>query len=265
MSVEVKGYAWKEKDAPFERFSYTVDSVPPGEALVKVAGCGVCHTDISFAFMGVPTRQKPPLILGHEISGTVEEVGEGVDDGLKGKAVLVPAVLPCGECEMCKAGYRRTCTRQVMPGNDRHGGFASHVLVPARYLCPVPKSVLDKYDLWQLSIVSDAVTTPFQSVKLAGVQEGDLAVCIGVGGIGIHGVQLARAAGARVVALDIDDKKLEAAKEAGAGVTINVRGIDPKDLKKQVKQAAKELSARTFGWKIFETSGTAAGQQTAFS
>ena len=265
MSVEVKGYAWKEKDAPFEPFSYAIDEVPEGQALVQVAGCGVCHTDISFAFMGVPTRQKPPLVLGHEISGTVVEVGKGADTSLKGKAVVVPAVLPCGECEMCKAGYRRTCTGQVMPGNDRHGGFASHVLVPARYLCPVPESLLGKYELWQLAIVADAVTTPFQSVKLAGVTDGDLAVCIGAGGIGIHGVQLARAAGARVVALDIDDAKLEGAKEAGAGAVINVEAVEPKDLKKRVKQAAKDLGARSFGWKIFETSGTAAGQQTAFS
>lgn len=74
-----------------------------GEAVIQVAGCGVCHTDISFLHMGVPTRTELPLALGHEISGTVTAVGSGVDDALLGRPVLVPAVLPCGECDLCKA------------------------------------------------------------------------------------------------------------------------------------------------------------------
>lgn len=265
MSTTVKGYAWQEKGAPCQEFSYQVDEVPAGEALVEVAGCGVCHTDISFAFLGVPTRQPAPLILGHEVSGTVVAAGPGVDAGLLGKPVLVPAVLPCGTCPMCQAEHRRSCRNQIMPGNDRHGGFASHVLVPARYLCPVPEKLLDSHELWQLAIVSDAVTTPFQSVKLAGVEPGDLAICIGTGGIGIHGVQVAAAAGAKVVALDIDDGKLDVARQAGAAAAINVRGLAGKELKQRVKLAAKELGARDFAWKIFETSGTKPGQETGFS
>jgi len=265
MSYVLEGYAWKAKEAPLESFRYEVREIPAGEALVEVAGCGVCHTDISFAFMGVPTRQPPPLVLGHEISGRVLEVGPGADVSLKGKAVLVPAVLPCGECELCRSGMRRICRKQVMPGNDRHGGFARQVVVPARYLCPVPDRLLESHQLWELAIVSDAVATPFQSVKLSGLRSGDLAICIGVGGIGIHGVQVAAAAGGKVVALDIDDGKLEAARQAGAAELINVRDLSEKDLKARVRQAAKNLGASEFGWKIFETSGTRPGQLTAFS
>jgi len=243
----------------------TLDAPPAGEAVVAVAGCGVCHTDISFLHQGVPTRAELPLALGHEISGTVSAVGSGVDQGLLGTPVLVPAVLPCGECETCRAGRRRICPNQVMPGNDRHGGFASHVTVPARYLCPVPDQVLAAHELWELSVVADAITTPFQAVRSAGLAEGDLAICIGAGGIGIHGIQIAAAVGAKVIALDIDDGKLETAKAHGAGAVISTRDQDIKSIKGKVKDAAKKLGAPRTCWRIFETSGTKGGQETAYA
>jgi 6-hydroxycyclohex-1-ene-1-carbonyl-CoA dehydrogenase len=236
---------------------------PPGEATIEVAGCGVCHTDISFLYLGVPTRHEPPLALGHEISGTVVEVGEGVDNSLRGKPVLVPAVLPCGVCELCLAGHRRICRGQVMPGNDRHGGFATHVTVPARYLCPVGKNVLAKHELWEISVVADALTTPFQAIRNSGLDRDDLAICIGAGGIGIHGVQVAAAVGAKVIALDVDARKLEQASAHGAAAVIDVTGLSVKDIKGRVKEEAKRIGAPKYLWKIFETSGTRTGQETA--
>jgi len=152
-----------------------------------------------------------------------------------------------------------------MPGNDRHGGFASHTVLPARYMCPVPDSVLAAHDLWELSVVADAVSTPFQAVKRSGLQAGDVAVCVGVGGIGVYAVQIAAAAGAKVIALDISDTKLDQARAAGAGATINLTGLAAKDVRKQVKAAAEGLGAGAFLWKIFEMSGTRAGQETAYS
>ncbi len=240
-------------------------SPPAGEAVVEVAGCGVCHTDISFLHMGVPTRAPLPLALGHEISGTVMTVGDGVDASLVGRPVLVPAVMPCGECALCRAGERRICRAQVMPGNDRHGGFASHVTVPARFLCPVPETVLDSHELWELSVVADAVTTPFQAVRSSELAAGGLAVFIGTGGIGIHGVQIAAAVGAKVIALDVDPEKLSVAAAHGAAVVIDVNGLSIKDIKAQVKDAAKKLGAPGTCWRIFEMSGTKAGQETAFA
>jgi len=264
MSTTVNGWAMTEPGKPMQEHEYTIDEPGEKEVLVKVSGCGVCHTDISFAYLGVKTRKEPPLILGHEISGEVIEVGEGADKSLQGKQVLVPAVLPCGECELCQADKRRICRKQIMPGNDRHGGFADHVLVPGKFVCPVPDAVLQTHELWELSIVSDAVTTPFQAAKLAGLAEGELAVCIGVGGIGIHEVQVAKGAGAKVLALDIDDKKLEKAKAAGADEAVNVKGLSGKEVKAKVKEAARSLGAPKMCWKIFETSGTKPGQETAF-
>jgi 6-hydroxycyclohex-1-ene-1-carbonyl-CoA dehydrogenase len=242
-----------------------VPELAEGEALVEVAGCGVCHTDISFLQLGVPTRMKPPLVLGHEISGTVVQTGPNVDQALLNKPVLVPAVLPCGTCPLCESGHRRICRNQIMPGNDRHGGFASHVVVPTRYLCPVKDEVLAEHDLWELSVVSDAVTTPFQAVKRANLLEGEIAVVIGAGGIGIHLVQIAAAVGARVIALDIDAGKLAQAQASGAAATVDVTDLGGKEIKGAVKAAVKDLSGPKACWKIFETSGTKPGQSTAFS
>lgn len=250
---------------PCELRTETLESPPAGEAVIEVAGCGVCHTDISFLHMGVPTRMPAPLTLGHEISGTVLEVGDGVDASLVGRPVLVPAVMPCGECALCKAGERRICRGQVMPGNDRHGGFASHVTVPARYLCPVPDAVLASHELWELSVVADAVTTPFQAVRSSGLAAGGLAICIGTGGIGIHGVQVAAATGAKVIALDVDAEKLAVAAEYGADAVIDVSGMSIKEIKGRVKEEGKALGAPPVCKRIYEMSGSKPGQETAFA
>lgn len=257
------GWVMTAAGQPFERRELPLSSPQEGELIVEVAGCGVCHTDLSFLYHGVPTRADLPLVLGHEISGEVTEVGGGVDSGLVGQPVVVPAVLSCGECEMCRRGERRICRHQVMPGNDRHGGYASHVTVPARYVCPVPDSVLKQAELWELAIVSDAVTTPYQAVRRSDLAEGDLAIFIGAGGIGIHGVQVAAATGAVVLALDVDDEKLATAASAGAAATVNVRGLSPKEVKAAVKERVAELKAPRALWKIYETSGTKPGQETA--
>ena len=114
---------------------------PAGEVLVEVAGCGVCHTDLGFLYDGVRTNHPLPLALGHEASGRVVKAGPGAEAWL-GEAVLVPAVMPCGECDACKRGKPTICPTQKMPGNDIHGGFATHLQVPARGLCPVDEARL---------------------------------------------------------------------------------------------------------------------------
>jgi len=152
-----------------------------------------------------------------------------------------------------------------MPGNDRHGGFASHVVVPMKFVCQVQKDVLAKHELWELAIVADAVTTPFQAIQLSSLCRGELAICIGAGGIGIHAVQIAKATGAKVLALDIDPGKLQMALEAGADAAVNVAGLSPKDIRDRVRDETKKLQAPKTRWKIFEMSGTKPGQETAFN
>lgn len=258
-----KLYAWQmiELDKPFKLIEKDFPALKEGEVLVKVAGCGVCHTDISFWHYGVKTKHPLPLTLGHEISGTVIKG----DEKWINKNVIIPAVLPCGECELCKNGYSNICQNQLMPGNDFDGGFASHIVVPAKFLCPVPDEVLKKHSLNHLSVVADAISTPYQVMKRAEINENDFVIIIGTGGIGIYAVQIAKSFGAKVLALDIDDEKLSLAKSAGADETLNVKGNDIKANKNYIKEIAKKLGVSPYMWKIFEMSGTAAGQELAFN
>lgn len=256
-------YQWQMTalKSDFTLVKSNLPSINENEALVKVAGCGVCHTDLSFWHDGVRTKKEMPLTLGHEISGTVLEGPAH----LKGKKVIIPAVLPCGNCELCNKGRSNMCQNQLMPGNDFHGGFASHIVVPYKYLCEVPDSILTKYKLEELSVIADAISTPYQVMKKSEIENGDLAICIGVGGVGVYGALIAKIMGAKVLAIDINDEKLANAKKNGIDATLNSKGLDIKEIKAKVKEIAKELGAPKFGWKIFEFSGTAPGQELAFN
>jgi 6-hydroxycyclohex-1-ene-1-carbonyl-CoA dehydrogenase len=231
------------------------------QVLVRVAGCGVCHTDIGFWMDGVPTKHPLPLTLGHEVSGTVVEAGAGFRD-LVGREVIVPAVIPCGACDLCRSGRGNACRAQVMPGNDIPGGFAEFLAVPGRGLCPVVTR--GRYDLAELSVVADAVTTPYQAVVRSGLSAGDLAIVIGVGGVGGYAAQIAAALGAHVVAVDVDDAKLAGVAAHGAGLALNSRTSAFKELRAQVRAFAQQRGCPEHGWKLFECSGHPAGQETAW-
>ena len=256
-------YSWQmtELKSEFSLRESTFPELQSDEALVKIAGCGVCHTDLSFWYFGVKTKKELPLTLGHEISG---EVIQGSPEWL-GKKVIIPAVLPCGECELCKKGRSNMCQNQLMPGNDFDGGFASHIKVPSRFLCPVPDKVLEKYDLNQLSVIADAISTPYQVIKKSELEAGDLAIVVGVGGVGVYAALIAKIMGAKVLAIDIDQEKLEMVKNNGIDAILNVKDLDIKTTKGNVREIAKELGVSRYGWKIFEISGTKAGQELAFN
>jgi 6-hydroxycyclohex-1-ene-1-carbonyl-CoA dehydrogenase len=250
---------------PMTREPLQLDAPPAGAVRVEVAGCGVCHTDLGYYYDGVRTSHPLPLALGHEVSGRVVAAGAGAE-GWLGKAVIVPAVAPCGECDACRRGKATICPTQKMPGNDVHGGFATHLEVSARGLCAVDEARLAKagLSLADVSVVADAVTTPYQAVVQAGVGPGQLVVVNGVGGVGSYCAQIAAALGATVVALDVDPRKLEAVAAHGASKTFNLRVTDPKNLKKEIAAFAKSRGLPAREWAIFECSGTAAGQATAF-
>jgi 6-hydroxycyclohex-1-ene-1-carbonyl-CoA dehydrogenase len=159
-----------EPGQPLRRSQLEGAELGADEVVVEVAGCGVCHTDIGFAYDGVPTRHPLPLILGHEISGVVIGTGEGAVDW-QGKRVIVPAVIPCGECPACAAGKSAICRHQFMPGNDGDGGFATHVRVPSRGLCPVPDSLPEGVSLADLSVVASLKTTSPSSSASEGSED----------------------------------------------------------------------------------------------
>ena len=237
-----------------------------GEVVIAVAGCGVCHTDLGYYYDGVRTNQPLPLALGHEVSGKVVAAGSGSEHWI-GKSAIVPAVLPCGQCDLCQRGLTTICRSQKMPGNDIQGGFASHIVVPGRGLCEVDDARLAQagLTLGQVSIVADALTTPYQAVRRSGVGPGSLAIVIGAGGVGGYCVQVARAFGATVVAIDVDDRKLTSIAEHGATLTINSREHDARAIKKAISEFAREQGLRQTEWSIFECSGSAPGQLMAFA
>jgi 6-hydroxycyclohex-1-ene-1-carbonyl-CoA dehydrogenase len=250
---------------PIAAAEFTPFPPGPGEVIVEIAGCGVCHTDLGYYYDGVRTKHDLPLTLGHEISGRVVEAGPDAIYWVD-RAVIVPAVIPCGTCDACRRGKSTICPDQKMPGNDIHGGFASHIAVPARGLCEVDEVRLraSGLELADLSVIADAVTTPYQAVIQAGVSAGDLVIVNGAGGVGGYAVQIAHALGGTVVAIDVNDDKLDAIARNGAALTLNARALPAREIKSAIQAFARDRGLRTREWIIFECSGTRPGQETAF-
>lgn len=261
----VEGYRWemRQPDQPLVKVSVP-DFVPDdGEVVVEVAACGMCHTDLGFLHDGVQTRHPLPLALGHEISGRVVATASDTSEWNE-RRVIVPAVMPCGDCLDCREGRGPICTAQRMPGNDIHGGFASHVVVPAKGLCSVPADC-DDAALRHYSVIADAISTPYQAVHRSALGEGEVAVVVGLGGVGGFCAQIAKARGATVIGIEVDDARLERMRNFGVDFGIDPASTDPRTLKKQVRGFAKERGLPANRWKIFECSGSSAGQTTAFS
>ena len=197
-----------------------------GEVVMRVAACGLCHTDLHYLDHGVATFQPPPIILGHEAAGTVARLGPGVGDFKEGDRVLAPSVWACGRCRYCRAGRENLCSDLVMPGNHRNGAFAELLAVPAKELVRLPPEL----PLERACVIADAVSTPYHAVKQRGqVRAGDTVAVVGCGGVGLNVVQCAALAGATVVAVDLSDARLELAKRLGARHTINPTSIERVD------------------------------------
>lgn len=247
------------------RTEIPMPELKPGEALVQIKGCGVCHTDISYFYMGVPTVDKPPLTLGHEISGVIVA---GDQPEMLGKEVIVPALFQCNNCDICRSGRGNRCLKQRMPGNSMgiYGGFASHIPVPIRDLCVVPPN--SGIPLEFLAVVADAISTPYHAATRAELKPDDLVVVIGAaGGVGSFMTQVAKGIGARaVIGIDLNDEKLELMKGYGADFTINPKGKSAKEIKDLIKVFCKERNLPSnYGWKIFEVTGSKPGQELALA
>jgi 6-hydroxycyclohex-1-ene-1-carbonyl-CoA dehydrogenase len=247
-----------------EKTEIPAPTLQPNEALVEIAGCGVCHTDLGYFYDGVPTITKPPLTLGHEISGMVVAGNRSV----VGKKVIVPAVMPCNKCDICASGRGNRCLAQKMPGNSLgiYGGFSSLIPVPSEDLCVVED--LRGFQLAELAVIADAVTTPYQACVRAGIKPGDSAVVVGVtGGVGSYVAQMAKAFGAKtVVGIARDQEKLERALKYGADYVINSSGKNENDIRNEFRELCKGHGLPSnYGWTVFEVTGTGAGQAIALN
>ena len=267
-SVHIQSFDLVATGQPLVRADRRVDlhNLRSDEALVRVAGCGVCHTDLGFVYDGVRTGSPLPLTLGHEISGVVEAVGAELGS-LRGKQVVVPAVIPCGRCGLCAAGRGSICRKQIFPGSDVCGGFASHIVVPGHSLCAVDDTRLKHsgLELADLAVLADAISTPYQAVIRSGLRKEDTVVVVGVGGVGGFAVQIAAALGGRVIALDISEERLASVAPYGAQHCICTKGRDPMEVRKEVTHYVKQHGMNPLEWKIFECSGHPGGQTQAFA
>lgn len=191
----------------------------PGEddILVRVKATGICSSDLHYQD-GRSKVTKLPITLGHEISGTVEECGEKVKGLEKGNRVSLFYLITCGKCMMCCSGRDNYCSEAKMLGKNINGGFAEYIVVPARNAFPFPDSI----PFSQAALITDAVATPFHALRRAAIQTGESVLVIGIGGLGIHALQLAKIMGAgQIIAMDISPEKLELAIQAGATAVIN--------------------------------------------
>lgn len=243
------------------RTSIDVPEIQDGEVLVEIAGCGVCHTDLGYFYDGVPTVSKPPLTLGHEISGTVV-AGEA---GMVGNEVIIPAVMPCGHCAICAEGRGNRCLAQKMPGNSMgiYGGFSSHIVVPAADLCVIPDR--KGTELSHFAVIADAATSPYQAAKRADVKPGDVTVVVGAtGGLGVYATQILSAMGAQeVIGIARNPEKLKRALDFGATHVISTVDKSARDVRDEFRAYSKEKGLPNWGLKIFEWTGSAAGQEIA--
>lgn len=264
LAREVSCWQMIQAGRPLERAVRRIDALSDDLVLVRVEGCGVCHTDVAFLFEGVRTGHPPPLVLGHEIAGRIEHASSSA---LIGKAVIVPAVLPCGRCALCESRRGSICREQIFIGSDVDGGFGSHVVVPLRDLCFIdePRLASSGVELADLSVIADAASTAYQAILRAEVKPGDVAIFVGAGGVGGFGVQIARALGAHVVALDVVAPRVQKLADFGASLTIDVRDQEARAVKNRISAWVRERALDPHQWKIFETSGHPNGQELAYS
>jgi propanol-preferring alcohol dehydrogenase len=196
----------------------------PGEILVKVAACGVCHSDLHAIDGDWSPGPVLPLIPGHEVTGHVASMGPGVTGFAVGDVVGVPWMWSaCGKCEACLSGMETICRQGAATGYSKPGGYAEYMLARADFVARLPKDA----DLVAVAPILCAGVTTYRGLKRTNARPGQWVAILGIGGLGHIAVQYAVAMGFRVAAVDIDPKKLELAKSLGAEFTVNGRDENP--------------------------------------
>jgi len=195
-----------------------------GEIVLRVTHCGICGTDLKIVTGKLAAIIKLPHIPGHEIVGRVESVGkkvEGISEGDKGVAYFY---IGCGVCEMCRSGRENICYYLKRLGFERDGGFAEYVRMPAYNFCKYEADISGE----KMAVLPDAVATSYHALKtMGGVRIGQTVLIVGLGGLGIHALQLAKMMGAAVVGTSRRKEVQEAARLFGADLIINPAEGDP--------------------------------------
>ncbi|MCX5383392.1 S-(hydroxymethyl)mycothiol dehydrogenase [Streptomyces sp. NBC_00083] len=266
MAQQVRGVIAPGKNQPVRVETIVVPDPGPGEAVVKIQACGVCHTDLHYKQGGI--NDDFPFLLGHEASGVVESVGEGVTDVAPGDFVILNWRAVCGSCRACLRGRPQYCfnthnAKQKMTLVDGTelspalgiGAFAEKTLVAAGQCTKVDPAVSPAV----AGLLGCGVMAGIgAAINTGGVGRGDSVAVIGCGGVGDAAIVGAKLAGAaRIIAVDIDDRKLETAKSMGATHTVNSRNHD-------VVEAVRELTGGNGADVVIEAVGHPETYKQAF-
>ncbi len=191
-------------------------TVGSDDVLIQVEACGICGSDIH-GYDGSTGRRIPPLVMGHEAAGTVVECGVNVKDLPAGTRVTFDSMVSCGQCHFCRDGHQNLCDNRMVLGVScgeyrRHGAFAQRISVPRRIVYELPETLPFEH-----AALVEAVSVAVHAAAVTPIRLGDTAVVVGAGMIGLLTLQAAKAAGAtRVIAVDLNDKRLETARQLGA-------------------------------------------------
>ncbi|MEJ2625331.1 MAG: alcohol dehydrogenase AdhP [Pseudolabrys sp.] len=230
MSKTMKAAVVREFGKPLVIEAADIPTPGPGQILVKIAASGVCHTDLHAAEGDWPVKPQPPFIPGHEGVGHVVSTGPGVKHVKEGDRVGVPWLYSaCGHCKHCLGGWETLCEEQLNTGYSVNGGFAEYVLADADYVGHLPKNV----NFVEIAPILCAGVTVYKGLKTTEAKPGDWVAISGIGGLGHLAVQYAKAMGFNVMAVDIDDRKLELAETLGATLTVNAKQENPGDVAKR--------------------------------
>ena len=220
-----------------------------GQIVVKIAATGVCHTDLHAAEGDWPVKPKPPFIPGHEGVGHVSAVGAGVKHVKEGDRVGVPWLYTaCGHCKHCLGGWETLCTEQQNTGYSVNGGFAEYVLADPNYVGHLPANI----GFVEIAPILCAGVTVYKGLKVTDTKPDDWVVVSGIGGLGHMAVQYAKAMGLNVIAVDVDDAKLDLARRLGAALTVNARSQDPVAFVKKEVGGAQGVLVTAVSPKAFE-------------
>ena len=210
---------------PVEDAEIPMPPCGPGDVLVRVRAAGICHSDVHYR-AGRSRVEPLPLTLGHEIAGEIAEVGQHVLSHNVGDAVCLHYLVTCGQCDACLAGREQFCVTGKMLGHFTDGGWAEYVAVPARNAVPLPHRV----PFEQGAVMMCSSATSLHALRKGRLKVGESVLVVGVGGLGMSAVQLARALGAaEVIAVDRDPMKLALAERFGAR-TIRATDLSPDEV-----------------------------------
>jgi propanol-preferring alcohol dehydrogenase len=228
---------------PLEMFDMPTPEVGNQDVLVNVKAAGICHSDAHYR-AGKSPVDPLPLTLGHEVSGTVEQIGSSVSNVKVGNRVCIHYMVTCGKCFYCIQGNEQFCVSGKMIGKYRDGGYAEYMSVPERSVFQLPDDI--PFDQGAIMMCSSA--TSLHALRKSRLVAGETVAVFGVGGLGISAVQLARAMGAiKVFAVDINPKKLKFAERFDA-IPIDARDLDPIDIiKRQTNGNGVDVAVELIG------------------